>query len=81
MPATIKLTTKFADNSTRALNIGTFDSNNPAILPPTVKAKIKALNADPSEIAPFYLSIKGKPFTEISECSIVTENITEIDLS
>ena len=78
---TIKLTNKFADNTTRDLAIGTFDDDNPAVSRTTVKANIFNINDNAENLNGLYFSTGGASFIEISACEIIVDNKTEIDLS
>lgn len=78
MATTIKLVNQFADSSTRTLEIGPINLDGNAI--GDVKTNVKALNSDPSAIAPYYLSDSGASFTKVANAYIITENITPINL-
>lgn len=79
MATTIKLTNKFADNSTRDMTIGTLDDS--AMTYNQIAEKIKLINANVAEIENLYLSKDGAKFVEISAAQVIVDNTTEINLS
>lgn len=73
----IKLTTAFADDSKRDLEIGPLATS--AVAANTIRARVQAFN--PSAIAGLYLSDGGSTCTGITAASIITTNETEINLN
>lgn len=69
--ATIELTNKFADDTTRKLEIGPFDSDAAVVHSMAIKANVNALNADVSEIEDIYISENGAKFTGV-ESAVIT---------
>lgn len=81
MATTIKLTNKFADNTTRELAIGTIDDDNPAVSRATLKANIFNINDNAENLNGLYFSTGGASFVEISAAEIIIESRNNIDLS
>lgn len=75
--ATIKLTTAFADETTRDIEIGPLAVS--AAGASTIKARVKAFN--PADVANFYVSDSGSSCTAITAASIIVTNETEINLN
>ena len=73
----IKLTTKFADDTTRDLEFGPLATS--AAVPATIKTRVKAF--DPADVAGIYISDGGSSCTAITAASIITTNETEINLN
>lgn len=80
MATTIKLENKFADKTTRTLQLGTFDDNNPYIQPETLKASIFNINDNASDLNGLYYSSGGASFVEITSAEIIIEEKTVINL-
>ena len=76
----IKLTNKFADETTRNIEFAGFDSDAAVLTASTLKTRINNLNTDTTAISPFYLSDDGASFTGITGATIVIDNETEIAL-
>ena len=79
--ATIKLTTAFADETTRTVEIGPFASTATAINPQQLRGNIRTFNADISNIASLYLSDSGASCTGITAASIIATTENEINLN
>lgn len=75
--ATIKLTTAFADETTRDLEIGPLAVS--AAGASTIKARVKAFN--PADVAGLYVSDGGATCTAITAASIIITNEREINLN
>lgn len=75
--ATIKLTTAFADETTRDLEIGPLAVS--AAGASTIKARVKAFN--PADVAGFYVSDGGATCTAITAASIIVTDEREINLN
>lgn len=75
--ATIKLTTAFADKTTRDLEFGPLAVS--AVPIETIRTRVKAFN--PSDVAGVYVSDGGSTCTAITAASILVTNETEINLN
>lgn len=75
--ATIKLTTAFADETTRDLEIGPLAVS--AAGASTIKARVKAFN--PADVAGLYISDGGATCTAITAASIIVTDEREINLN
>lgn len=75
--ATIKLTTAFADKTTRDLEFGPLAVS--AVGASAIRAKVKAFN--PADVAGIYISDGGATCTAITAASIIVTNETEINLN
>lgn len=75
--AYIKLTTAFADNTTRDLEIGPLAVA--AAGASTIRTRVKAFN--PADVAGLYVSDGGASCTAITAASIIVTNETEINLN
>lgn len=75
--AVIKLTTAFADNTTRDLEIGPLAVE--AAGASTIRTRVQAFN--PADVAGLYVSDGGSSCTAITAASITITNETEINLN
>ena len=73
----IKLVNQFADDSTRAVELGPIDVTSDAFV--NAKANIKAI--DPSTIASVYLSDNGASYTGVAAATLVEIETTEYNLN
>lgn len=73
----IKLTTGFADETTRDLELGPVDSDT--AVADTIRARVKAF--DPDDVKNLYVSDGGASCTGIIAASIITTNEREINLN
>ena len=76
----VKLTSMFADETTRNIEFVGFDSDAAVMTASTLKARINNLNTDTGAFAAYYLSDDGASFTGITGATIVIDNETEIAL-
>lgn len=79
--ATIKLTSSFADESNRVLEIGPFDTTATNVTPQQVRANVRTFNANLSNIDSLYLSDAGASCTGITAASIIVSRENEINLN
>ena len=79
--AIIELTNSFADETTRKLELGPFDTDAAVAHSMALKANVAAVNSDVSVIASTYLSEGGASFTGITAASITITNEREINLN
>ena len=75
--AVVKLTTAFADKTTRDLEFGPL--NPVTATPATIKERVKAF--DPADVAGVYVSDGGASCTAITAASLIVTNETEINLN
>ena len=75
--AIIKLTTAFADETTRDIEIGPLAVS--AAAANTIRTRVKAFN--PNDVAGVYVSDGGASCTAITAASIITTDETEINLN
>ena len=75
--AVVKLTTAFADKTTRDLEFGPLAVE--AAGASTIKERVKAF--DPADVAGVYISDGGASCTAITAASIIVTNETEINLN
>lgn len=75
--ATLKLTTAFADETTRDLEIGPLAVT--AAEKETIRTRVKSF--DPATVSGIYISDGGANCTGISAASIIVTNETEINLN
>ena len=75
--ATIKLTTAFADETTRDLEFGPLATTAAGV--ETIRTRVK--NFDPSSVQGLYISDGGSSCTGITAASITVINESEINLN
>ena len=77
--AVIELTNKFADGTTRKLELGNFDTDAAVTHVLALKANIGAVNNNVADIETLYLSDNGANFTGIESATLqVIEETTII---
>lgn len=79
--AVVELTNSFADETTRKLEIGTFDTDAAVAHSMALKARVAQVNSDVAVISSLYLSEGGASFTGITGASITITNEREINLN
>ena len=75
--AIVKITTAFADKTTRDLEFGPLAVS--AAGASDIRTRVKAFN--PADVANFYVSDGGSSCTAITAASIIVTNETEINLN
>lgn len=73
----IKLVNQFADDSTRAIELGPIDVTSASFI--NAKTNIKAI--DPSAIASIYLSEEGASYTGVAAATLTEIETTEFNLN
>lgn len=79
--AVVELTSSFADETTRKLEIGSFETDAAVAHSMALKAKVAQVNSDVSVISSFYLSEGGASFTGITGARITITDENEINLN
>lgn len=79
--AVIELTNTFADETTRKLEIGPFDTDAGVAHSLALKANIASVNSDAAVIGATYLSNGGASFVSISAATITVTDEREINLN
>ena len=79
--AIIKLTSTFADESTRVLELGPFDASATSVTASNLRANVRTFNADIANIANLYLSDGGASCEGITAASIIVSTENEINLN
>ena len=77
--STIKLTTQFADDTKREVELGSFDSS--VTVASTVRGKVREFNANIQDLEGLYLSSGGADCTGITNASIITVTERKINLN
>ena len=81
MAAYLEITNKFADESTRKLEFGPFDSDAAVVHSAAVKLNVAQVNSNAAALSNIYLSEGGASFVEITQAVITTEKTREINLN
>ena len=79
--AFIKLTSSFADETNRVLELGPFDTTATNVTPQQVRANVRTFNTNIANIANLYLSDEGASCTGITAASIIVSRENEINLN
>ena len=79
--AVIEITNKFADETTRKLEIGPVDSDAAVAHSLALKANVASINSDTSTLGSIYLSEGGASFIGITGAAITITDEREINLN